>query len=258
MRIGFLALFCLLTSQLLAEGVKAENLFSAEQIAAIEKLIIKTLKENPTLVADALRTFMHQEEEKEKKQEAIAFAKMQKKLNEKTTLSKLIDSRTAICEGDQKAKRKLIIFYDNNCLHCRTLELKLQALHDKHPQSVTILHRPYPLVPESNEISAAVIAVARSQPTNFTEINTMIAKSSDFVSRDDIKAFAESMGLNWDQVLIDAASPEVYDIVKKNQKLGEEIGLDATPVVVFYDEEKGSCKIIKHFGDSLEQIFEGA
>lgn len=259
MRLGFFVAAFLFIQSVLAETVpaKTESHFSPEQVKEIEMLVVKTLGKNPDLVAKTLHIYMQKEEAKAKKAEAIARVKMQKKLNEDKTRLRLLNAKTALCEGNPDAKRKLVIFYDNNCGHCRQLDLKIQKLQEANPQAVLILRRPYPLRGEdSNKISAPVVAVAQIDANKFIELNGMVLKAEDFVSEKDIEKFTESLGLSWKDVLNSASSLEVQHIIEENYQLGQDIGLDGTPMVILYDEE-GNCHLINDIEKDIEPVFSG-
>lgn len=188
----------------------------------IKEMTREVLQESPELVIKAIETYKTQQEAKELKQ-------IQEKIDRNK--DKLLNDATAIVVGDKNAKQKLIVFYDNNCGHCRHLEAELEKLKTKHPQ-VALFYRQFPIMGEnSQEAAKGVIAIAKQN--KFSDVNKAISQSKEGLDGDKLLKLAKESGLNMDQLKTDMASSQVQQTLQENIKLAQDLGLIGTPMIIF-------------------------
>lgn len=211
-------------------GKESSGGLSADQKREVQDIIQHFIKENaeaPALVANALQAYAQQQEE-------IQVKETQGRMNAER--ERLLDKNTAIVLGNPDAKIKLIVFYDNNCSHCRAADLQLQKVLEKN-KDLAIFYRQFPILGKrSEEIAAGVIAI--SKYNKFPEVNHAIVKSDKPLTLDLLIELAGVQGITSQQIKDGIVSAEVQATLKENQSLAEKIGLQATPTVILVTEKE--------------------
>lgn len=203
---------------------------SPNQKREIQEIVHSFIKENnetPALVASALQTYAQQQEE-------VQVKETQGRMNAER--ERLLDNKTAIVVGNPEAKAKLVVFYDNNCPHCRATDLQLQKLLEKN-KDFAIVYRPYPILGKpSEEVAAGLIAIAKYN--KFSEVNHAIAQSDKPLTLELLTEMAQAQGITPQQIKDGIASEEVQATLKENRALGEKIGFQMTPTVILVTEKE--------------------
>ncbi|MEI8295638.1 MAG: thioredoxin domain-containing protein [Alphaproteobacteria bacterium] len=197
------------------------------KIRQVVHSFIKESKEAPELVARALQTYSLQQEEAHVRE---THARMNAERD------RLSDSDTAIVMGDPDAQTKLIVFYDNNCPHCRTTDLQLRKVLEKN-KDLAVVYRQYPILGKrSEEVAAGIIAVAEHD--KFPQVNHAISQSDKPLTLELLIEMAKAEGITPQQLKDGMTSDEVQELLKENRELGEKIGLQSTPTVILVNEKE--------------------
>jgi protein-disulfide isomerase len=249
--------FYLLAATVLAGGVgglathllTGSTRLSPDQKREVQEVVHGFMKENneaPALVANALQAYAQQQEE-------VQIKETQGRMDAER--ERLLDKNTAIVVGNPEAKTKLIVFYDNNCSHCRATDLQLQKLLEKN-KDLAIVYRQYPILGKrSEEVAAGVIAVAKYN--KFPEINHAIAQSDKPLTLDLLIEMAQVEGVTGQQIKDGMASAEIQAVLKENRALGEKIGFQMTPTVILVTEK--DLKLLQELDEeSLAKILPAA
>jgi len=211
-------------------GEGSSTKLSVNQKHEIQEIVQRFMKENteaPALVASALQTYAQQQEE-------VQVKETQGRMNAER--ERLLDKSTAIILGNPEAKTKLIVFYDNNCSHCRSADAQLQKVLETN-KDLAIFYRQFPILGKrSEEVAAGIIAIA--QYNKFSEVNHAIVKSDKPLTLDVLIELAGTQGITPQQIKNDMTSAKVQAMLKENQSLAEKIGLQMTPTVILVTEKE--------------------
>ncbi|NTU73831.1 thioredoxin domain-containing protein [Candidatus Roizmanbacteria bacterium] len=165
------------------------------------------------------------------------------------------------------AKKDILVEYsDYQCPGCANFHKLIQTL-EKSPdgakimQNVTFVYRNFPLTQiHRNSLSAAYLGEAAGKQGKFFEMgDVLFDKQSEWAEAEDpqplFMRYAQSLGLNIDQLKTDMNSQEVKDKVQKDQASGTNASLDKTPTF-YLNGKKIDPQSFDDFKTTLEQSYQ--
>ncbi len=142
--------------------------------------------------------------------------------------------------GPQNAPVTIITYCDLQEPNCANLALTLHTLQAKHPNSLQIIYRHFPLLSVFDKSSIAVQAVEAAhlqgkfwemqQALYHTQEQWQTLSASDFLNH--ILQTAESLNLNMSQYKEDIASQQLADFTLEAFENGKKIGLPGVPFIL--------------------------
>lgn len=200
---------------------------SAPQLQQLHQLIKatveETLKNNPEMIINAIQTFSDkQQQDQQKKVDSLVA---ENKTN-------LIDPSSSSIIGDQNAEKKLVVFVDPNCPHCREFEKILIALPKKQPKVGVYLRHWAILGDDSSQVIKGILAAHKQG--KFTDISQKISETEGGLNGDSFMKIASdpALHINIEQLKKDMESEAVIKTIEANRELAEKIGLQWTPATV--------------------------
>lgn len=134
--------------------------------------------------------------------------------------------------GNPRGDVTLVEFYDLNCPYCRKASADVAELLKQDPQLKVVLV-PFPVlgIPSiaAGRVELAVAALARER---FYEFHRKIYAGRGVVDGDRALAVAGELGLMPPKVIAAANDDTVTEIMKAHVRLGDAMGLAATPSFV--------------------------
>lgn len=192
-----------------------------EQKNQVKKEVEGYIKENPHVIVTALQTHAKNEEDKH-------TAAMNQKI--KASKEDLLNQSTACVVGNPKAETKLIVFYDNNCSHCRTIEQLLKKYQSKN-QNTAIYYRQFPILGEPSK-DAASMMIALNHLGKFEPVADAIAQSKELMNKENLLKLAKNSGVEEAELNRHLQSTDTAKILKQNLDLAKKLELEGTPVVI--------------------------
>lgn len=201
--------------------------FTPAQKAEVTKLIETYLKTNPQEIIKSLENYG-------KEQQVNAIKKLEG--NATAAKDKLLDSTNAIVIGKADAAAKLIIFLDPNCGHCRGVsDLVSQATASIEGKNVAILIRQWPILgPDSEFISAALIALYKKDAKKYKELSEKIVATQKQLNKDTFLTIVKDAGIDPASLEKDAAN--AAKLLENTKELATQIGLEGTPTAFLSDK----------------------
>jgi protein-disulfide isomerase len=138
----------------------------------------------------------------------------------------------AVVVGNPRGDVTLVEFYDLNCPYCRKAAADMSALlaADKELRLVLV---PFPVFGIPSIAAGRVeLAVTRLAPARFYEFHRKIFAGRGTVDGNRALAVTKEMGLASDAVIAAANDDAVTDTMKAHVRLGNAMGLAATPAFV--------------------------
>jgi protein-disulfide isomerase len=203
-----------------AEQAKAVDL----PVEQIERIVREYLMREPEVIYDAL-------EELQRRQAVAAAARQRAAIAENQ--SELMDDPASPVGGNPKGDVTLVEFFDYRCAYCRRVVSSMQALLAED-RGLRVVFKELPVLgPDS--VRAARAALASRRQDGYVPFHFALMTSDD-LSLEGIRAAAEAVGLDSDQLEADMNAPEVMTAIEANYALANELGIEGTPAFVIGDQ----------------------
>ena len=154
--------------------------------------------------------------------------------------------------GNPHGDVTLIEFYDVNCPFCRRASPDIAAMLKSNPELKLVLV-PFPVLGiQSIQGTRVELAVAKlTSAANFYKFHRMLDDSRGVVDGAKALAAAKAIGLDQKKVLDVANDDGLADVMQAHLKLGDDLGIQATPgfvikgvAIVGYPGPKAMAKIV--------------
>lgn len=205
---------------LAAAPAQAEDMTDAH----VKELIIQTLRENPELVLEALRTL-------DQRQADADAAKAAEVLQ--TERAALENDPNAPVMGNPAGDVTIVEFFDYNCPYCRKAMPELTALLEAD-KNIRLVMREWPILSEGSDFAARAALAARNQG-KYAEMHGALFAVRGKVDADTVLRAARELGLDIDKLQVDMKAPEVEEHIAASKRLTAALGFNGTPSFVVGD-----------------------
>lgn len=194
--------------------------------AHIKELIAETLRENPELVLEALRTL----DQRQAETEAAKAAELVK--SERANLE---SDPNAPVLGNPDGDVTIVEFFDYNCPYCKRDQPELTALlaADKN---VRLVLREWPILGEGSDFAARAALASREQGM-FPQMHEALMAMRGKVEAEAVLRTAKDLGLDIDRLQADMKAPEVEAHIAESKRLTTVLGFNGTPSFVIGDDQ---------------------
>jgi protein-disulfide isomerase len=189
----------------------------------IEKIVKNYLMENPQVIFDAVRQMEVKENEKR-------LSQMRE--GAKTHAAELFNEAGSIVTGNPNGDVTIVEFFDYRCGYCRKIVPELSQLI-KQDGNIRMVLKEFPILSKESEF-AAKAAIAAHKQGKYWDFHLALM-SSEELSPDAIMSMAKSVGLNTQKLAADMNSPSTQDVIVRNHKLAQQLGIEATPTFYIGD-----------------------
>jgi protein-disulfide isomerase len=190
----------------------------------IKKAVAEVLKENPQLVADAIKA-------------AGGGAGAQRpsgpdektiKANLKKYEKELFNNSDVPFIGKENAKNVIVEFFDYNCGYCKRVLPTVQTLANEHDSKVILMDMAI-LGPNSQLAGATSLAVHDIEPAKYIEFHTKMMEHQGSADENAIKGILTSIGMNADKVLAEAKNEKYAKMLTRHAEIAQSFGIGGTP-----------------------------
>jgi protein-disulfide isomerase len=194
--------------------------FTPAQRVEIVQILRDALKQDPSILRDAVTAM--QNDEGDRQRAALAAAK-----------DSLIDPADPV-GGNPKGDVTIVEFFDTRCPYCRKLEPAMADLLARD-HGVRLVYKDLPILgPPSVLGSKAVLAAERQN--GYEKLRTAIMDGPPQTTKPTIQEAAVRLGLDWKRLERDMDSPAIQARIDANLKLAHSLGIAGTPALVIGDE----------------------
>jgi protein-disulfide isomerase len=163
-----------------------------------------------------------------------------------------IDLATAPFEGDAAAPVTLVEFFDYGCPGCMMLKPVLDQVVRENQGRLKVYYKMYPLTSKHpDSFGAAQAAIAAMQQGKFHEMHDLIFEKFGAHKKDDLRGYAQSIGLDMAKYDADFATAEAK--VRADMKDGESAGVDGTPTLYLNGRKYPGPSDPKYFAAAIEE-----
>lgn len=142
---------------------------------------------------------------------------------------KPLDLSGAPSKGPADAKVVMAEFADFQCPACGAARPLIEEALKKHASEVRLVFKHFPLSIHENAEKAARAAVSAGRQNKFWEMHEALFVNQQKLDSETIQGLAKGIGLDMKHFLADWDSEAVADVVARDRKQGEALGLKSTP-----------------------------
>ncbi len=133
--------------------------------------------------------------------------------------------------GQEKAAITVVEFSDFQCPYCAQAAPQVEALLKVYPLQVRIVFKQFPLDIHPQAAISAAASVAAQKQGKFWQMHDALFANRNDLSRKNILAMAQEVGMDMNRFAADLDSAAVHEIVERDVKDGDRIGVEGTPTV---------------------------
>ncbi len=177
--------------------------------------------------------------------------------NQQLTVSSLIDGGSPII-GDSNAQITILEWGDYQCTYCYKFHQNtLKVINEQYIKNgkVKLIFKDFPLNGPDSFLAAEATYCAEDQEKYWKFHNELYnnwgGERTGWITRDSLDRFATTINLNLDEFNACLDDQKYQKRVKTLYEFGKEIGIDATPSFLVFNDQK----IIKIVGNQPLQVF---
>ena len=213
------ALLCLVP---LLPAAAAE--FTPAQRAEIVQILRDALKQDPSILRDAVSAMTTDEGERQKAATRAAI---------EAAGGSLVDPADPV-GGNPKGDVTIVEFFDTRCPYCRRLEPTMAALL-AHDHGVRLVYKDLPILGPASVLGSKALLAAQRQD-GYEKLRDAIMAAPPDTTKPMIQAEAKRLGLNWTRLEHDMDDPAIAARIDANLKLAQSLNIDGTPALVIGGE----------------------
>lgn len=131
--------------------------------------------------------------------------------------------------GPANAKVTIVEFADFQCPYCLRANPTLDKILADYPKDVKRVFKHFPLSFHQQAMNAHRAALAAKEQGKFWEMHEIIFKSPQSLDEATMKDHAKTLGLDLARFDQDYASDKVKEVIDRDIKQGQEVGVRGTP-----------------------------
>lgn len=199
----------------------AATSFTAAQRSEIVALLRQALKDDPSILRDAMASLQASEEQTRRSAQSTAITAQH---------AALFDDAQDPVKGNPKGDVTLVEFFDARCGYCKRLHPEMAALLRADP-GVRVIMKDLPILgPQSVVASRALLASQRQgkYAAYQNALMTLRGEPTDAA----LKVEAEKIGIDWAKLQRDMQDPALMTRLQANVSLAQRLGIEGTPALV--------------------------
>jgi protein-disulfide isomerase len=224
--LGLAAAATLLGALPAIDAAAEEAAIDSLPVEQVEQIVRDYLMREPDVIYQALEALQQRRTaEKAAAQQAVLADRQQELTN---------DPATPIV-GNPEGDVTLVEFFDYRCSYCRRVLSSMQALMAEDP-NLRIAFKELPVLGEDSVRAARAALASQMQDENrYLDFHLALMQSSD-LSLAGIRATAEAVGLDANQLELDMEDEAVAKAIEANYQLASALGIEGTPAFVIGKE----------------------
>jgi protein-disulfide isomerase len=211
-------LLSVLLSPILPEARAAE--FTPAQRAEIVGIVRDALKQDPSILRDAVAALQADEGERTQAATRAAIAHHQ---------ALLITPNDPVA-GDPHGDVTIVEFFDTRCPYCRRLEPVMESFLAKD-HKVRLVYKDLPILGPASVLGSKALLAAQKQDA-YGKMRDAVMRLPSDTTLPQIESAARGLGLDWGRMSQDMQDPIVQARIDANIKLAHDLGIQGTPALI--------------------------
>jgi protein-disulfide isomerase len=204
----------------LASAPVAASEFTPAQRAEIVEILRDALRQDPSILRDALGSMEAQEGERQKAASRAAIA---------AAGSSLVGPSDPVA-GNPHGDVTIVEFFDTRCPYCRKLEPEMSRLLAAD-HGVRLVYKDLPILGPASLFGSRALLAAEKQG-GYEKLRTAIMKAPPDLNQATMEAAAKDVGLDLPRLRHDMQDPTISERIDANLKLARALGVEGTPAIV--------------------------
>jgi protein-disulfide isomerase len=201
----------------------ADEPFTPAQRTEIVRIVREALKQDPTILRDALEAMKDDDTHHEADASRAAI------LAHRDSMVTPDDP----VAGNPKGTITIVEFFDTRCPYCRRMEPTMaQLLQQDH--SVRLVYKDLPILGPESVLAAHALLAAQKQ-NGYEKLRTALMRAPPGYTQEQILATARTLGLDDARLGHDMDDAAITARIDANLRLARDLGLDGTPALVIGD-----------------------
>jgi protein-disulfide isomerase len=202
-----------------AAGATAAE-FTPAQRTEIVAVVRDALKQDPSILRDAIVAL--QADDGERSQEASRAAIAQAR-------PQLVTPSDPIA-GDPHGDVTIVEFFDTRCPYCRKMEPVMESFLAKD-RKVRLVYKDLPILGPASVLGTKALLAAQKQDA-YVKMREAVMKLPPDTTIGQIESSARTLGLDWPRMAHDMEDPATQVRIDANLKLAHDLGIQGTPALV--------------------------
>lgn len=215
LRLAALLLALVLATPVLAQG------FTPAQRAEIVEILRQALREDPTILREALVGLEEAEARERTEARRAAIAQHEEAL--------FRDSADPV-KGNPRGDVTIVEFFDARCGYCKQLQPAMDALIRRDP-NVRVVMKDLPILGPNSVLASRALLAAQRQGRYAPFYDALLSLRVE-PTEQVLRQQAERVGLDWTRLRRDMDDPAVQRRIETNLRLAQGLGIEGTPALV--------------------------
>jgi protein-disulfide isomerase len=198
--------------------------FTPAQRAEIVQIVREALKQDPSILRDAVTALQADDGYRQQASSRAAIAAA------KDTLVDPADPTAGNPNGDVT----IVEFFDTRCPYCRKLEPTMADLLAQD-HGVRLVYKDLPILGPASVLGSKALLAAERQ-NGYEKLRTAIMDGPAQTTKPMIQGEAVRLGLDWKRLEHDMDNPAVQARIDANLKLAQSLKISGTPALVIGGE----------------------
>jgi protein-disulfide isomerase len=197
--------------------------FTQDQRAEIVRIVRDALKQDPSILRDAVAALQADEADQQAANARAAIAAHHAALADPADPA----------AGNPKGDVTIVEFFDTRCPYCRHINPTISQILDQD-HGVKLVFKDLPILGPASLLGSKALLAAQRQG-GYDKLRDAIMQAPPDTTMDMIQSLAVSSGLDWPRLQRDMNDPAIAQRLDANVKLAHDLGIDGTPVLVIGD-----------------------
>jgi protein-disulfide isomerase len=204
----------------LSSPLPSASSFTPEQRAEIVRIMRDALKQDPTILRDAVMALQADDSNRQAAANRAAITA------QRASLANPADPSV----GNPKGDVTIVEFFDTRCPYCRHLDPTM-AQFLQHDPGVRLVFKDLPILGPASVLGSRALLAAQRQG-GYMKLRAAIMQSPPDITIDAIRALALAAGLDWPRLQHDMDDPAIQQRLDANLALAHQLGVEGTPALV--------------------------
>jgi protein-disulfide isomerase len=197
--------------------------FTPEQRAEIVRILRDALKQDPTILREAVDAMQADDASRQQATNSAAIAAQHAALSD--------PADPAI--GNPKGDVTIVEFFDTRCPYCRHMDPTMAQVLRQDP-GIRLVFKDLPILGPASVLGSKALLAAQRQG-GYEKLRTAIMQSPPDTTIEMIHSLAAGAGLDWARLQHDMDDPAIEQRLSANVRLAHDLGIEGTPVLVIGD-----------------------
>jgi len=198
--------------------------FTPAQRTEIVNIVRDALKQDPSILRDAVNALQADDGEREKSASRAAVL---------AARDVLVTPNDPIA-GNPRGNVTIVEFFDVRCPYCRKLEPEMTAFLASD-RDVRLVYKDLPILGPASVIGTKALLAARKQNA-YEKLRDVVMRMPPDITRAGIETEAKKLGLDTPRLLHDMDDASIQQQIDANLRLARQLNIQGTPAMIVGDD----------------------